>query len=173
MKGTAIIIALAVGIALGVGGALYAPQYVTSYLPTPSGSSANAIDGKVVAKGKENDRLLLTILTPEGATLVTFTKRIPEIDLLVAEGDTVTLGLRKYRPFVSNPSIKRVRKVEAPLSTAEEAAPAEAQKPEARKPEAAKPEAVKPLPEEEKPSKSEDSPSEPPPAPAKQQDENK
>lgn len=173
MKGTAIIIALAVGIALGVGGALYAPDYVKSYLPQPASSSANAIDGKVVAKGMESDRLLLTILTPEGATLVTFTKRIPEINLLVAEGDTVTLGLRQYRPFISNPSIKRVRKLEAPISSAEQAPAQEVQKPEAAKAEAPKADAVKLPPKEEKPAKPEVSPSGAPPAPAKQEEEKK
>jgi len=168
MKGTAIIIALAVGIALGVGGALYAPDYIKSYLPQPASSSANAIDGKVVAKGKESDRLLLTILTPEGATLVTFTKRIPEINLLVSEGDTVTLGLRQYRPFISNPPIKRVRKLEEPFSAAEGTPSAEAPKREAEKPEA-----VTPQPKQEKPPKPEDSPPDAQPAPTKQQDEKK
>jgi hypothetical protein len=45
--------------------------------------------------------------------LATFTERVAEIDLLVAPGDTVTLGVPRYQPFVENPSFEGVKKVGA------------------------------------------------------------
>ncbi len=46
----------------------------------------------------------------EGALLVTFRKKLVEIDLLVQEGDTVALGIKSYRPFVDDPELRAVRK---------------------------------------------------------------
>jgi len=40
--------------------------------------------------------------------LATFTQKIEEIDLLVAEGYTTTIRLRAYSPFVENPVLERV-----------------------------------------------------------------
>nr|NIP58051.1 hypothetical protein [Gemmatimonadota bacterium]NIR78439.1 hypothetical protein [Gemmatimonadota bacterium]NIT87049.1 hypothetical protein [Gemmatimonadota bacterium]NIU30887.1 hypothetical protein [Gemmatimonadota bacterium]NIU35651.1 hypothetical protein [Gemmatimonadota bacterium] len=54
--------------------------------------------------------LLLTVDTERGASLVTFTRRIPEIDLLVSVGDSVTLGLGTYAPLVEDPTLAGVRK---------------------------------------------------------------
>ena len=62
----------------------------------------------------DGERLLLTVDTPQGAALATFTEKVAEIDLLVEEGDGVTLGLRGYEPFVNNPVIQGVRKSAAP-----------------------------------------------------------
>jgi hypothetical protein len=36
---------------------------------------------------------------------------VAEIDLLVAVGDTVTLGVSRYEPFVEDPSFRGVRKI--------------------------------------------------------------
>jgi hypothetical protein len=34
--------------------------------------------------------------------------RVSEVDLLVAEGDALTLGLRRFKPFVEDPAIQSV-----------------------------------------------------------------
>jgi hypothetical protein len=114
MKGTVLFITLLVGLALGVAGTIYAPQYVKSYLPGPSKPREGGVEGKVTAELLEQERLLLTVSTAEGATLVTFNRKMKEINLLVDEGDSITLDLRYYSPFVTNPAILRVRKEEGP-----------------------------------------------------------
>ena len=64
----------------------------------------------MVAKRLENDRLLLTVESEDGAVLATFKQRVPEIDLLVDTGDHVTLGITSYEPFVEDPKILGVKK---------------------------------------------------------------
>ena len=111
-----------IGVALGIVGTLLAPEFIGPYLPEAIQGKAELVEGKVVAKQREPDRLLLTVLTPQGAILVTFKKKVPEINLLVEQGDTVTLDLRQYKPFVEDPAIKRVRK-ERPRGRTKESEP--------------------------------------------------
>lgn len=49
-----------------------------------------------------------------------------EIELLVAEGDTLTLALRRDEPFVENPEIERVRKPKPSGPEADQPGPASA-----------------------------------------------
>jgi hypothetical protein len=111
-RSTLAFITLLVGIAIGVSGVLLAPRHLEPYLPSIIKSKGKDIEGRVTAKEKEHDKLLVTVLTEQGAVLVTFTKKVPEISLLVNEGDRVTLSLPGYKPFVRDPSIVRVRKGE-------------------------------------------------------------
>ncbi len=98
------------GVGLGYS-ATYLPfQYVNPYLPPVLQAEGMAVKGRVVEKQREADRLLLTVSTPSWALLDTFPSHITEIDLLVEIGDTVTLGLRAYEPFVEDPVIKAVMK---------------------------------------------------------------
>jgi hypothetical protein len=71
-------------------------------------------EGRVVGKRLQGKRLLLTVDAAEGTILATFGKRVPEIDMLVDDGDLVTLGVRRYEPFVEDPPILAVRKQELP-----------------------------------------------------------
>ena len=113
MKTWLIFLTLLVGIAFGVVGTLFAPDVAGPYLPEAfRGKKAEAIDGEVVRKLREAERLLLTVQTNQGAILVTFKKKVAEIDLLVQQGDTITLGLSRYEPFVDEPAIERVRRQE-------------------------------------------------------------
>lgn len=112
MKGSILAVVFLLGIGIGVAGALLGPDYIEPYLPKGIRAKKDKIEGKVRAKQLKPDRLLLTVLTPEGAVLVTFTSKITEINLLVEQEDLVTLALRGYKPFVSNPLIVRVRKDE-------------------------------------------------------------
>lgn len=116
MKTGSILLTLLVGIALGVGGTLFAPDVADPYLPdTFRVKKAETVDGEVVQKLREGERLRLTVQTTQGSVLATFKKKVSEIDLLVQQGDTVTLALGRYEPFVEDPSIERVRKQEPAL----------------------------------------------------------
>jgi hypothetical protein len=105
--------AFLVGLALGVALATFGPPAVQPYLPAMLQGKVESVEGQVARKQREDGRLLLTLVTPRGAILAIFTKKVPEVDLLIAEGDTVTLGLRRVEPFVNDPTIQSVRKTTA------------------------------------------------------------
>ena len=107
---------LLTGFALGVVTVLLVPGNLNSRLPKALGGSKELVSGTVVAKKSGSDELLLTVETPGGALLATFTQRIREIDLLVDEGDVLTLRLARAEPFVEDPIIESVMK--SPLGTA-------------------------------------------------------
>lgn len=88
---------------------LAAPDLLTPYTRDffPS-DHMESVKGTVVKKQRESARLLLTLTTPKGVLLATFTENIDEVDLLVAEGYATTIRLRTYSPFVENPIIERV-----------------------------------------------------------------
>jgi small basic protein len=111
MKTGAFVLVLLVGIALGVGGTIFAPDVAAPYLPDAVRiKKAETVDGEVVQKLREGERLRLTVQTTQGSVLATFKNKVAEIDLLVQQGDTVTLVLGRYEPFVEDPAIERVRK---------------------------------------------------------------
>ncbi|MGH9425331.1 MAG: hypothetical protein ACRD2L_03375, partial [Terriglobia bacterium] len=113
MKPWLIFFILLVGIVLGVVGTIFAPDVAGPFLHEAFGvKKAETIDGEVVRKLREGDRLLLTVQTSQGSVLATFKKKVAEIDLLVQQGDTITLTLSRYEPFVDDPAIVRVRKLE-------------------------------------------------------------
>ena len=127
MKGTLILLVFLLGIAIGVGGAMIAPDMAGPYLPyLPESFSAKkteTVDGEVVRKVREGDHLLLTVQTSQGTVLATFRKKVAEIDLLVQQGDALTLNLSRYEPFVNDPAIERVRKQDVALRPKENALP--------------------------------------------------
>jgi hypothetical protein len=79
--------------------------YITGLVPA---DQTEFVNGMVVKKQRESDRLLLTLSTPEGVLLATFTEKIKELDLLISEGYATTIRLETYSPFVENPVIERV-----------------------------------------------------------------
>jgi len=99
------------GLLLGIAGALLAPRYLGDYLPGGLRGHNETIEGPVLGKRLEENRLLLTVQGQQGAVLATFRKQVAEIDLLVGVGDTVTLGVSRYEPFVEDPSFRGVRKI--------------------------------------------------------------
>ena len=103
---------LVIGVALGGTGVYFGPRFVSPHLPESLQERGAGISGPVVAKKLAGDRLLLTVAAKEGAVLVTFRKKLSEIDLLVEEGDTVTLNVKSYRPFLEDPELRAVRKNE-------------------------------------------------------------
>lgn len=101
---------LAAGLLLGIAGTLLLPPVLAPHLPSPLRSDGLRIGGEVLKKRSEADRLLLTVETDSGAMLATFRRRVSAIDLLVEPGDSVTLVLERYRPFVEDPGLRGVRK---------------------------------------------------------------
>ena len=104
------LIVLAIGIVLGLTIPKFLSPSLSPYLPSALHDQVEAVEGQVVRKAREEGRLLLTVSTPRGALLATFTKQISEIDLLVEEGDSIRLGLSHYEPFVKDPQLKSVMK---------------------------------------------------------------
>ena len=116
MRGTMILLVLLLGIAIGVGGTMMAPDMVGPYLPESfSAKKTETVEGEVVRKVREGDHLLLTVQTSQGTVLATFRTKVAEIDLLVQQGDALTLNLSRYEPFVNDPAIERVRKQDVAL----------------------------------------------------------
>jgi hypothetical protein len=109
------------GLALGILCTIYLPKYVRPYLPELLVGKETVVKGTVAAKEKKGDVLLLTVNTPEGALLATFGKKAEEVNLLINEKDDVDFILPKYMPFIDDPKIIRVLKVQQAVP-----APAEA-----------------------------------------------
>lgn len=88
---------------------LFAPElldpYTRQFIPS---DQIESLRGIVVKKQRDSARLLLTLSTSKGVLLATFTQKLEELDLLIAEGYTITIRLRTYSPFVENPVIERV-----------------------------------------------------------------
>ncbi len=88
---------------------LFAPElldpYTRQFIPS---DQIESVRGTVVKKQRDSARLLLTLSTSKGVLLATFTQKLEELDLLIAEGYTITIRLRTYSPFVENPVIERV-----------------------------------------------------------------
>ena len=110
MKVWLLLIIFLVGLGFGLAAPSVAPKYLGSYFPKSLAPSHSGVQGIVVRRQLDEDRLLLTISAPDGALLATFQKKIAEISLLIDEGDSVTLDVRAYAPFVNDPPILRVKK---------------------------------------------------------------
>ena len=95
------------GILVGVAAAIFVPRWVAPYLPSFLGGGAG-VEGEVVEKVSEPDRVLVKVATSEGLILATFTQNRKELDLLIRQGDSITLGLDGYQPLVENPEVARV-----------------------------------------------------------------
>ncbi len=98
------------GLVVGITGTVLGPRLLEPYLPAAIRGDLEGIEGAVTSKQRKGDRLLLTVQTAEGVILATFRKKLTEIDLLVAEGDMLTLARTGYRAFMADPAIGRVRK---------------------------------------------------------------
>ena len=109
MRGWTILIAtLLVGAGLGAAGMVYLPPMVDPYLPKELRIRARVVEGQVMSKQREPNRLLVKIQIEQGVILAAFTKRVAEVDLLVEPGDTIALELRSDQPVLDDPPIERV-----------------------------------------------------------------
>jgi len=98
-----------VGVVVGVGLANRGPALITPYLPKSAGGSGEHIEGRVVRKQRDGNRLLVKITTAQGPMLVTFTQKVADLDVLLDTGDTVTLVTAGYATFVDDPALERVK----------------------------------------------------------------
>ena len=112
MKILKITIVFIIGIGVGVGLASFAPDFFSPYVTRPVNEKSDVLEGIVKEKLAKEDKLLFTVVSPQGALLATFKKNVSEINLLVEKGDTITLRLRQYEPFIQDPKITRVTKGE-------------------------------------------------------------
>ena len=110
MKLWFILLIFLVGIGIGLGAPSVAPKYLGPYFPTGLTAKQSGVQGIVVKKQIDQNRLLLTISASDGALLATFEKNLTEVALLVDQGDSITLDVHVYAPFVKDPPILRVKK---------------------------------------------------------------
>jgi hypothetical protein len=111
MRGWVILIGtLLVGAALGVAATIYVPPRLDPYLPKDLRLRSRVVEGQVLQKQREGNRVLVKIQTDQGVILAAFTKRVAEIDLLVEPGATIEISLPSDQPVVDDPAIERVKR---------------------------------------------------------------
>lgn len=110
VKGGRRLVWLLVGLALGVAGTLLLPPLLRPYLPEAIRGGGVLLTGLILEEEREGDRLLLTVDADRGALIASFTRRVSEIGLLVERGDSVTLAVPDYEPFLEDPDIEGIRK---------------------------------------------------------------
>jgi uncharacterized membrane protein YccC len=106
---------IVLGLILGFVLSQLMPVWWERYLPT-SLRTGHLVVGEVLDKGERADELLLKISTEDGVLLATFTNKVDEINLLVEDGDNITLRVKGYQPFLEDP---RIEKVQRPAGYAE------------------------------------------------------
>src|SRR5262245_58560648 len=105
-----LIVTLLVGAALGVAGTIYVPPRVDPYLPQGLRLRARVVEGQVIQKQRDGNRVLVKVQTDQGVILAAFSKRVAEIDLLVEPGASIALSLPDDQPVVDDPAIERVKR---------------------------------------------------------------
>src|SRR5262244_3828047 len=103
-----LIVTLLVGAALGVAATIYGPPAIDPYLPAQLRLRSRVVEGQVLQKQREGNRVLVKIQTDQGVILAAFSKRVPEIDLLVEPGATIALSVPSDAPVVDDPAIEHV-----------------------------------------------------------------
>lgn len=98
-----------VGVAVGIGAANRGPALIAPYLPKAVSGVGKQIEGQVVRKQRDGNRLLVKVTTAQGPMLVTFTQKAPDLDVLLDNGDTVMLGIPGYATFVDDPIVEHVK----------------------------------------------------------------
>jgi TOBE domain len=110
MRGWTILIGtFVIGVVVGFGVANRGPALIAPYVHKASSSSGERIEGQVVRKQREGNRLLVKINTAQGPMLVTFTQKVADFDVLLDPGDTVTLTVPGYATFVEDPVFERIK----------------------------------------------------------------
>ncbi len=111
MRGWLILaLTLLTGAVLGGGAVTMGPALVAPYLPKSISGQQERVEGEVVRKQLDSNRLLVKVGTAQGPMLVTFTQKVAELDLLLEPGDTVTLITAGYATFVQDPTLDRVKR---------------------------------------------------------------
>ncbi len=113
-------VTLLVGFVLGIGVATKGPALVAPYIPHAVSGAGERIEGQVVRKQREGNRLLVKVTTAQGPMLVAFTQKVGDLDVLLDPGDTIILITGGYATFVDDPGLDRVK---SPAAAARAASP--------------------------------------------------
>jgi hypothetical protein len=97
------------GAVVGGGLANRGSTLIASYLPKAVSGAGERLEGQVVRKQRDGNRLLVKITTAQGPMLVTFTQKVADLEVLLDAGDTVTLVIPGYATFVDDPMLERVK----------------------------------------------------------------
>src|SRR5437867_10132492 len=101
MRGWVILIGtFLVGLVVGVGVANRGPALIAPYLPKTVGGPSEHLEGQIVRKQRDGNRLLVKVSTTKGPMLVTFTQNVADLDVLLDAGDTVTLATSAYATLI-------------------------------------------------------------------------
>jgi hypothetical protein len=79
------------------------------WLPKSVSGPSERLEGQVVRKQRDGNRLLVKVATAQGPMLVSFTQKVGDLDVLLDPGDTVTLITTGYATFVDDPGLDRVK----------------------------------------------------------------
>lgn len=110
MKGWVVLsVTLLIGIGLGAAVVARGPSVVAPYLPKSMNAPSTRIEGQVVRKQRDGNRLLVKVATSQGPMLVVFTEKVADLDVLLDPGDTVALVTTGYATFVDDPILERVK----------------------------------------------------------------
>ena len=124
MRGWVILLgSFLVGMVVGVGVGQKGTGLIAAYLPRAvGGAPGERLEGQVVRKQRDGNRLLVKVSTPQGPLLATFTEKVADLDVLLDSGDTVMLLTHGYATFVEEPVLERVK--EPPRAQASSGTPA-------------------------------------------------
>ena len=110
MRGWVILIGtFVIGVVVGLGVANRGSALIAPYFPKGGSGSGERIEGQVVRKQREGNRLLVKVSTARGPMLVTFTQKVADLDVLLDPGDTVTLMIPHYATFVEDPVFEQIK----------------------------------------------------------------
>src|SRR5262245_28998268 len=98
-----------VGVAVGIGAAHRGPALIAPYWPKAVSGAGQHIEGQVIRKQRDGNRLLVKLTTSQGPMLVTFTQKVTDLDVLLDNGDTLTLVAPGYATFVEDPVVEHVK----------------------------------------------------------------
>jgi len=108
---------LLVGVVLGIVAAARGPALVAGYLPRSINGPTQRIEGEVVRKQREGNRLLVKVATAQGPMLVAFTQKVADLDVLLDPGDVITLVTTGYATFVDYPTLEGVKRLQSQKSS--------------------------------------------------------
>jgi hypothetical protein len=110
MRGWTILIGtFLIGVVVGFAVANRGPALIAPYVPKVSSGPGEHIEGQVVRKQREGNRLLVKVNTAQGPMLVTFTQKVADLDVLLDPGDIVTLTIPGSTTFVEDPVFERIK----------------------------------------------------------------
>src|SRR5205807_8347891 len=102
MRGWIILIGtLLVGAALGIAATIYVPPRLDPYLPKDLRLRSRVVEGQVLQKQREGNRVLVKMQTDQSGILAAFTKRGAGVDLVVEPGATIAIAQPHAAPALA------------------------------------------------------------------------